>query len=163
MVGLRAETQPRCGKRSDEQQALVVKQDSEVDQLLQAGLQEDALAAQDRLNQTGWPRRRPREQVERLEAEYAQLAETKAQLDARIQTLATSEPEVERHGGAGAREATDRSRSGSRWTICPARATRTPTRVVGSIRTRLAEAEAQLAGTRAARAGARRNPGSAQA
>ena len=37
-------------KRSEEQQALVVKQDAEVDQLLQAGLQEDALAAQDRVN-----------------------------------------------------------------------------------------------------------------
>jgi hypothetical protein len=37
-------------KRSEEQQALVVKQDAEVDQLLQAGLQEDAIAAQDRVN-----------------------------------------------------------------------------------------------------------------
>ena len=40
----------RLRKRSQDQQALVVKQDGEVDQLLQAGLHEEALAAQDRVN-----------------------------------------------------------------------------------------------------------------
>jgi phage shock protein A len=36
----------QLARRSDEQQALVIQQDHEVDQLVQAGLREDALAAQ---------------------------------------------------------------------------------------------------------------------
>ena len=50
MVSLRAELMP-MQRRMEEQQALVAQQDAEVDRLLQEGLQEDALAAQDRLNQ----------------------------------------------------------------------------------------------------------------
>jgi len=49
LVSVRAELSS-LRQRNDKQQALVVKHDAEVDQLLQAGLQEDALAAQDRLN-----------------------------------------------------------------------------------------------------------------
>jgi len=51
MVSLRAEI-TQMQRRSEEQQALVAQQDAEVYQLLQLGLQEDALAAQDRLNQS---------------------------------------------------------------------------------------------------------------
>src|SRR5512136_1467596 len=51
MVNLRAQI-TSMRRRSDEQQALVVKQDLEVDQLLQSGLQGDALTAQERLNQS---------------------------------------------------------------------------------------------------------------
>ena len=79
-------------QRSDEQQALVVKQDAEVDQLLQAGLQEDALAAQDRLNKSRMAAAQLSEQVERLETEYASMVEAKAQLDARIAIMIQSEP-----------------------------------------------------------------------
>ena len=81
-------------KRSDEQQALVVKQDAEVDQLLQAGLHEDALAAQERVNRLALAAAQLAEQVEKLEAEYAQMAEAKAQLDARLAAMIQSEPRV---------------------------------------------------------------------
>lgn len=57
-------------RRSDEQQALVVKQDQEVDSLLRMGLQEDALAAQDRLNQARSTAAQLTGQVDRLEARY---------------------------------------------------------------------------------------------
>ena len=48
LVSLRAELN-QMRKRSEEQQALVAQQDAEVDKLLQLGLQDEALAAQDRL------------------------------------------------------------------------------------------------------------------
>ena len=93
MVSLRAELN-QMKKRSEEQQALVGRQDAEVDQLLQAGLQEDALAAQDRLNANRLAAATAAERVERLEGEYAQMDETKKALDARIQTLIANEPAV---------------------------------------------------------------------
>ena len=82
-------------RRSDEQQALVVKQDLEVDQLLQGGLHEDALAAQDRLNQTRLTAAQLTAQLDKLEAQYAQMTEAQAQLNVRVTTLQQSEPEVE--------------------------------------------------------------------
>ena len=82
-------------RKSAEQQALVVKQDLEVDALLQAGLQEDALAAQDRLNRTREVAGRLATQLDKLEAQYSQMVEAKAQLDARIASLRQSEPQVE--------------------------------------------------------------------
>ena len=82
-------------RRSDEQQALVVKQDQEVDGLLRAGLQEEALAAQDRLNQARLTAAKLTEQVERLEAQYAELAEAQGTA-----------------GRAGDRAAADRARGG---------------------------------------------------
>ncbi|HEX9115864.1 MAG TPA: hypothetical protein VGA61_07330 [Anaerolineae bacterium] len=81
-------------RRSDEQQTQAVKQDQEVDALLRMGLQEDAIAAQDRLNATRSLAARLTEQVDRLEAEYKQLAETKTRLDARVTALIEHEPEV---------------------------------------------------------------------
>ncbi len=142
LVSLRAELN-QMKKRSEEQQALVAKQDAEVDQLLQAGLQEDALAAQDRLNANRLQAATAAERVERLEAEYAQMEEAKKALDVRIQTLITNEPAVRSMMGlarakqltAAARESLD-DLSGSGDPDAE--------RVVGAIRTRLAEAEAQL-------------------
>lgn len=143
LVSLRAEiTEMR--RRSDEQQALVVQQDAEVDQLLQAGLQEDALAGQERLNQSRLLAGRLAEKVARLEAEYERLAETKAQLDARIIALVQTEPEVEGLVGlararqltaAAAQSLDDLAGAGDPDTA----------RVVNAIRSRLAEAEAQIA------------------
>jgi phage shock protein A len=131
-------------KRSDEQQALVVKQDAEVDQLLQAGLQEDAIAAQDRVNTSRMAAGQLSEQVERLETEYASMVEAKAQLDARIAIMIQSEPRVT--GMMGLTRAKELT----------AQAIRTlddlegvgdsdVADTVGTVRTRLAEAEAQLA------------------
>ena len=79
-------------KRSEAQQAIVAKQDQEVDQLLRAGLQEDALAAQDRLNASRTTAAQLAERVERLQAEYDTMAAAKAQLDARLATVIQSEP-----------------------------------------------------------------------
>ena len=62
LAGLSADA-AEMRRRSDEQQMLVIKQDQEVDRLLQAGLNEDALAAQDRLNQTRLAAARLTEQV----------------------------------------------------------------------------------------------------
>lgn len=142
LTGLRASVM-EMRRHSDDQQALVVKQDQEVDGLLQAGLQEDAIAAQDRLNQTRMAAARLTEQVGRLEAEYAQLVEARARLDARVTTLQQSEPEV---GGlvglARARELTSKAAQ----SLDDLAGTGDPdaARVVGSIRGRLAEAEAQI-------------------
>jgi phage shock protein A len=142
LVSLRAElTQMR--KRSDEQQALVAKQDAEVDQLLQAGLQEDALAAQDRLNANRLAAATAAERVERLEAEYAQMEEAKKALDVRIQTLVANEPAVRSMMGlARAKQLT----AAARESLDDLEGSGDPDaeRVVGAIRTRLAEAEAQL-------------------
>ena len=131
-------------KRSEEQQALVVKQDAEVDQLLQAGLQEDAITAQDRVNTSRMTAAQLSEQVERLETEYASMVEAKAQLDARIAIMIQSEPRVT--GMMGLTRAKELT----------AQAIRTlddlegvgdsdVAGTVGTVRTRLAEAEAQLA------------------
>ena len=94
LAGVRAEL-AQLRRRSDEQQALVVKQDLEVDQLLQERLHEDALAAQDRLNQSRLTAAQLTAQLEKLEAQYAQMTEAQAQLSARVTTLQRSEPEVE--------------------------------------------------------------------
>ena len=142
MVSLRAEI-TQIQRRSEEQQALVAQQDAEVDQLLQLGLQEDALAAQDRLNQSRLNAGMTAERLERLESEYSQLAETKAQLDARIDSLVRSEPEVRSMLGlARAKQLT----AAARASLDDLEGVGDPdaARVVGDIRSRLAEAEAQL-------------------
>lgn len=142
LVSLRAEI-VELRRRSDAQQAIVVQQDAEVDALLQAGLQDDALAAQDRLNQTRLAAGRLAEKVERLESEYAKLAETKAQLDARIIALVQSEPEVE--GLVGLARAKKLTAAASQ-SLEDLAGTGDPdvARVVGAIRSRLAEAEAHI-------------------
>jgi|GEM_PF-364819 len=130
-------------RRADEKQALVVKQDGEVDQLLQSGLQEDALAAQERLNQSRLVAGRAAENVERLEQEYAKLVETKAQLDTRIMALRESEPEVV--GLASAKRGKDLAgKVGQRLDDLAGAGDADVDRVVGSIRNRLAAAELQL-------------------
>ena len=142
LVSLRAELN-QMRKRSEEQQALVAQQDAEVDQLLQAGLQEDALAAQDRLNQSRMTAATSAERVDRLEAEYKEVAESKAQLDLRIETLVRNEPEVRSMMGlARAKQLT----AAARQSLDDLAGVDDPDaeRVVGAIRTRLAEAEAQL-------------------
>jgi phage shock protein A len=134
----------RLRKRSDEQQALVVKQDAEVDQLLQAGLHEDALAAQERVNNSRLAAAQLAEQVEKLDAEYARIAAAKAQLDARLAAMIQSEPRVNSLIGlARAKELTAqalRSLDDLEGAGDPQVAN-----TVGAIRTRLAEAEAELA------------------
>jgi phage shock protein A len=143
MVNLRAQI-TSMRRRSDEQQALVVKQDLEVDQLLQSGLQGDALTAQERLNQSRLAAGRAAEKVERLEDEYTQLAETKAQLDARILVLRQSEPEVE--GLASAKRAKQAAgAAGQKLDDLSGAGDADVDRVVSSIRNRLDTAEAQLA------------------
>ena len=142
LAGLRAEV-VHLRQHSDEQQQLVVTQDQEVNALLQSGLQEDALAAQDRLNQTRLAAGRLAERVDQLEQQYAGMVETKAQLDARVNVLQQSEPEVN--------GLVDLARSKS----LAATATKSlenlegtgdpdVARVVGSIQRRLTEAEAQV-------------------
>jgi phage shock protein A len=143
MVNLRAQI-TAMRRKSDEQQALVVRQDLEVDQLLQAGLQGDALAAQQRLNQSRLAAGRAAENVERLEQEYAALAETKSQLDARILALRQSEPEVE--GLASAKRARQAAgAAGQKLDDLAGAGDADVDRVVSSIRNRLDTAEAQLA------------------
>jgi len=130
-------------RKSAEQQALVVKQDLEVDALLQAGLQEDALAAQDRLKRTREVAGRLATQLDKLEAQYSQMVEAKAQLDARIASLRQSEPQVEGLVGlARAKQLTAeamKSLENLEGAGDPDVA-----RVITSVRSRLAEAEAQL-------------------
>ena len=142
LVALRGEL-TRLHRRNDEQQVLVVKQDLEVDQLLQEGLHEDALSAQERLNQARLAAVRLTEQVDRLEAQYGQMIAAEAQLAARVTTLQNSEPEVEGLLGlARTKELTAaamRSLEDLAGTGDPDAA-----RVVESIRLRLAEAEAQI-------------------
>ncbi len=142
LASVRAEvTQMR--RRSDEQQMLVVKQDGEVDALLQANLQEDALAAQDRLNQTRLIAGRLTDQLDKLQAQYTQMVEAKAQLDARIVTLQHSEPEVDGLVGlARAKELT----AAAATSLDDLAGIGDPdvAGVVTSIRSRLAEAEAKI-------------------
>jgi|YNPNPStandDraft_1061719.scaffolds.fasta_scaffold03741_1 phage shock protein A len=142
LAHLRAEIM-QLRQRSDEQQALLVRQDLEVDRLLKDGLYEDALAAQDRLNQTRLAAAHLTAQLEKLDAQYAQMAETQAQLNARITALRQSEPEVESLVGlARAKELTAaaiRSLDDLAGIGDPDVA-----RVVNAIRARLAEAEAQI-------------------
>lgn len=134
----------RLRKRSEEQQALVARQDAEVDQLLQAGLHEDALAAQDRLNNARLVAAELAEQVEKLSAEYERIAAAKAQLDARLAAMIQSEPRVNALAGlTRAKELTAealRSLDDLTGADDPDVA-----HAVGAIRTRLAEAEAELA------------------
>jgi len=142
LAGARAEvTQLRL--RSDEMQTLVVKQDQEVDQLLQAGLHSDALAAQDRLNQNRLAAARLTEQLDRLGTQYAKMVEAKVQVDARVTALQKSEPEVEGLVGlARAKELT----AAAMQSLDDLAGVGDPdvARVVNSIRSRLAEAEAQI-------------------
>ncbi len=142
VVSVRAEL-AELRRRSDEQQALVAKQDAEVDQLLQAGLQDDALAAQDRLNQNRLTAARLTERLNTLEARYAEMVDAQAGINARMSSLQQSAPEFDSLVGlARAKELTaaamqsleDLSGAGDPDVA----------RVVGSIRTRLAEAEAQI-------------------
>lgn len=131
-------------RRSDEQQAIVVKQDQEVDQLLQMGAHEDALAAQDRLNQARLAASQLAEQAERLQAEYERMAEAKSQLDARLAAVIQSEPQVSGLVGvARAKQLTAQARQ----SLENLEAAGDPdvANVVTSVRSRLAEAEAQLA------------------
>lgn len=128
-------------QRLAEQQAVVAKQDAEVDQLLQAGLHEEALAAQERVNNSRLIAAQIAEQVAKLDAEYARIVGVKAQLDARLAALVQSEPSV--HGLARAKELTAqalRSLEALEGAGDPDVAA-----TVMAIRTRLAEAEAQLA------------------
>ncbi len=145
LAGLRADI-TGVRRRSDEAQALVVKQDHEVDELLRLNLHEDALAAQDRLNQSRSRAAQLTGQADRLEAQYAELVETKARLDARIEALQMSEPEVQ--GLAKAKQAEELAdQAGARMedlAAAPEARDADVTRVVNSIRERLARAEAQL-------------------
>jgi len=130
-------------RRNDDQLALMVQQDVEVDRLLREGTHEEALAAQDRLNQARAQVARLTEQVERLEGEYAKLAETKSQLDARIAALIVAEPEVDglvdlaraRELSAGTAQSLDDLAGAGDPDVA---------RVVDSIRRRLSLAESQL-------------------
>lgn len=142
LVSVRAEL-AELRRRSDEQQALVVKQDGEVDQLLQAGLHDDAVAAQDRLNQNRLAAARLTEQLDRLETQYAQMVEAQAQINARVATLEQTAPEFDGLVGlARAKELT----AAAAQSLDDLSGTGDPdaARVVDSIRTRLAEAEAQI-------------------
>jgi phage shock protein A len=142
LVSVRAEL-TELRRRSDEQQALVVKQDAEVDQLLQADLQEDALAAQDRLNQNRLTAARMTEQLDGLEARYAEMVEAQAGINARVTTLQQSAPEFD--GLVGLARAKDLT-AAAMQSVDDLSGTGDPdvARVVGSIRSRLAEAEAQI-------------------
>ena len=107
------------------------------------GCKQDALAAQERLNQNRLVAGRAAEKVERLEEEYSKLAETKSQLDARILVLRQSEPEVE--GLASAKRAQKLADSaGATLDDLSGTGDADVDRVVGSIRNRLAVAESQL-------------------
>jgi phage shock protein A len=142
LVSVRAEL-AELRRRNDEQQALVVKQDAEVDQLLQAGLQEDAIAAQDRLNQNRLAAARLTEQLDRLEARYAEMVEAQAGINARVNTLQESAPEFDSLVGlARAKDLT----AATMQSLDDLSGLGDPdvARLVGSIRTRLAEAEAQI-------------------
>jgi len=142
LVSVRAELS-ELRRSSDEEQALVVKQDAEVDQLLQAGLQEDALAAQDRLNQSRLVAARLTEQLDGLEARYAEMVEAQAGINARVTTLQQSAPEFDSLVGlARAKDLT----AAAMQSLDDLSGTGDPdvARVVSSIRTRLAEAEAQI-------------------
>jgi len=130
-------------RKSDEQQAVVTKQDLEVDELLQSSLEGEALAAQDRLNENRLLASKMLEKVERLEASYAKLAETKAQLDTRLLVLRQSEPEVE--GLVSARKGKQAAdTAGQRMDDLAGMGDADVERVVTSIRTRLDVAEAHL-------------------
>lgn len=131
-------------RRSDEQQAIVVKQDQEVDELLRTGLHEDALAAQDRLNLSRLAASQLAERTERLQAEYERMAEAKAQLDARLAAVIQSEPQIS--GMAGLTRAKQLTAQALQ-SLENLEAAGDPdvAHVVTSVRSRLAEAEAQLA------------------
>jgi phage shock protein A len=142
LISVRAEL-AELRRRSDEQQALVVKQDAELDQLLQAGLQEDALAAQERLNQNRLTAARLTEQLDRLEARYAEMVAAQAGINARVDTLRQSAPEFDSLVGlARAKDLTAETMQ----SLDDLAGTGDPdvARLVSSIRTRLAQAEAQI-------------------
>jgi len=134
----------RLRKRSEEQLALVAKQDAEVDQLLQAGLHEDALAAQERVNNSRLLAAQLDEQVARLDAEYTRIAAAKAQLDARLAAMIQSEPRVT--GLTSLTRAKELTAQALR-SLDDLEGAGDPdvAHTVGAVRTRLAEAEAQLA------------------
>ena len=142
LAGVRADISA-LQRRSDDQQALVVKQDQEVDDLLRTGEHEEALAAQDRLNQARLAAARLTEQVQELENEYAQLVEAKTRVEARVIALKETEPEV--GGLVGLARAKELTAAAAR-SLDDLAGTGDPDvqDVVGSIRRRLAEAEAQI-------------------
>jgi phage shock protein A len=131
-------------QRLAEQQAVVAKQDAEVDQFLQAGLHEDALAAQERVNNSRLVAAQIAEQVAKLDAEYARIVGLKAQLDARLAALVQGEPQV--HGLTGLARAKELTAQALR-SLEALEGAGDPdvAATVTAIRTRLAEAEAQLA------------------
>ncbi len=145
LAGLRGDVS-EMSRRSDEQQTVAVKQDQEVDALLRMGLQEDALAAQDRLNATRSAAARLTEQVERLEAQYRELADTKAKLDARVTALVEHEPEVSGlvQAARARRLEADANARLDDLAAAPTVHDADVQRTVGSIRSRLAAAEAQI-------------------
>jgi phage shock protein A len=142
LVSVRAEL-TELRQRSDEQQALVVKQDAEVDALLQAGLQEDALAAQDRLNQSRLLAARQTDELDKLEGRYAEMVEAQAGINARVSTLQQSAPEFDGLVGLARAKALTAEAMQSLDDLSGVGDPDTA-RVVSSIRTRLAEAEAQI-------------------
>jgi phage shock protein A len=142
LAGLKADLD-QMRRRNDDQQAILVNQDREVDELLRLGLHEDALAAQERLNQTRLVAARLVEKLERLEADYDQLAEAKARIDARILALQQSEPEVDGLVGlARAKELA--ANAGQSLDDLAGAGDPDVARVVDSIRRRLAVAEARI-------------------
>ncbi len=144
VVALRADI-VQLRRHSDEQQALLAQQDSEVDQLVQAGLQNEALAAQDRLNQSRLAAAHLTAQVEKMEGEYNQLAEVRAQLAARVTALQQRAPEVD--SLVGLARAQEIAAAGTAQSLDDLAGAGDPdvARIVNSIRGRLAEAEAQIA------------------
>ncbi len=131
-------------QRLADQQAVVAKQDAEVDQLLQAGRHEEALAAQERLNNSRLVAAQLAEQVAKLDAEYARSVGLKAQLDARLTALMRSEPQV--HGLANLSRAKELTAQALRsLEVLEGGSDPDVAATVAAVRTRLAEAEAQLA------------------
>jgi phage shock protein A len=130
-------------RKSDEQQTIVTRQDLEVDALLREGLQEEALAAQDRLNRSRLAAARLTDQLAQLEAEYERLVETKVQLDARVAALQQSEPQVEGLVGLARAKQLTAEAAQSLEDLAGA-GDPDVARAVGAIRARLAEAEAQI-------------------
>ena len=143
VVALRADI-VQMRRHSDEQQALVVQQDREVDQLVQAGLQDEALAAQDRLNQSRLAAAHLTAQVEKMEGEYSQLAGVRAQLAARVTALQQRAPEVDSLVGLARAQELVGTTAQSLDDLAGA-GDPDVARIVNSIRGRLAEAETQIA------------------
>ena len=104
----RGSSSTSCASAARSSKRLWSSRTPEVDQLLQAGLHEDAIAAQDHVNTSRMAAGQLSEQVERLETEYASMVEAKAQL-ARIAIMIQSEAARRPHDGADSGEGIDRS------------------------------------------------------